>query len=63
MRWWLCLPEWPPIDYDYEAELKKLGYRLVENSRFRMEENLVNGLFKATPLEGYIGVFRSKQVS
>jgi hypothetical protein len=37
VRWWYCLPEWPPADFDYEAELKKQGYRLVDNSRFRME--------------------------
>jgi hypothetical protein len=27
-----------------------------------MEENLVNGLIKATHVDGYIGVFRTKQV-
>jgi len=26
-----------------------------------MEENLVNGLFKATPIEGYVGVYKTKQ--
>lgn len=62
VRWWYCLPEWPPADYPYEEELRKLGYRLVEQNRFRMEENLVNGLLKATPVDGYVGVFRTKQV-
>lgn len=62
VRWWYCLPEWPPVNYPYEEELKKLGYRLVDQSRFRMEENLVNGLLKATTVDGYVGVFRTKQV-
>jgi hypothetical protein len=62
IRWWYCLPEWPPENYPYEEELKKLGYRLVDQSRFRMEENLVNGLLKATHVDGYVGVFRTKQV-
>jgi hypothetical protein len=62
VRWWYCLPPWPPADYDYESLLKKNGYRLVEPARFRMEENNVNGFLKATPLEGYVGVFRTKVV-
>jgi hypothetical protein len=36
-RWWYCFPEWPPADFDYEAALNKLGYRLVDSERFRME--------------------------
>jgi hypothetical protein len=62
VRWWYCLPEWPSENYPYEDELRKLGYRLVDQNRFRMEENLVNGLLKATSIDGYVGVFRAKQV-
>lgn len=56
------MPDWPAQNYPYEEELKKLGYRLVDQNRFRMEENLVNGLLKATTVDGYVGVFRTKQV-
>ena len=37
VRWWYCLEEWPPTNFNYEAALKEQGYRLVENNRFRME--------------------------
>ena len=36
IRWWYCLPEWPPADFDYVEALKKQGYRLVDNSQFRI---------------------------
>lgn len=29
VRWSYALPEWPPVDYDYEGELKKRGYRYI----------------------------------
>ena len=29
VRWNYGLSEWPPLDYDYENELKKKGYRMV----------------------------------
>ena len=63
IRWWYCLPEWPPADYPYERELNKLGYRVVDASRFRMEENLLNGLYKVMPVDGYVGMYKSKVVS
>ena len=63
IRWWYCLPEWPPADFSYEEELRKQGYRLVDQHRFRMEENLVNGLLKASPIDGYVGVYRTKLVN
>jgi hypothetical protein len=28
-----------------------------------MEENLVNGFLKATQIDGYVGVFKTKQVN
>ena len=29
VRWWYCLPEWPPTNFNYEAALNKQGYRLL----------------------------------
>lgn len=63
IRWWYCLPEWPPADFDYEAALNKQGYRLVGNDKFRIEENLVDGLLKATPIDGYVGIYKTKTVT
>ena len=62
MRWWYCLPEWPPADFDYEGALHRLKYRLVDGNKFRIEENEVNGLQKATPIEGYLGLYKTKNV-
>ena len=39
-----------------------MGYRLISQNRFKMEENSVNGLLKVTEIDGFAGVFRSKQV-
>ena len=63
VRWWYCLPEWPPADYDYEPALRKLGCRLVDPARFRVETDLVNGLYKAAQIDGYPGYFKTKTVT
>ena len=62
VRWWYCLPEWPPSDFNYELALKQQGYRLVNPEQFRVEDNMINGLVKATPIDGYIGIYKTKQV-
>jgi hypothetical protein len=62
VRWWYCLPAWPPENYSYEMDLRRLGYRLVETSRFRMEENEVNGFLKVMAVNGFPGIFKSKKV-
>jgi hypothetical protein len=34
-RWWYCLPDWPPKDFDFNAELTKNKLKLVEISKWR----------------------------
>lgn len=46
IRWHYGLPEWPPLDYDYEGELRKRGYRAVEFSKFKFVDEVVDGLVK-----------------
>ena len=62
VRWWYCLPEWPPVDYDYDGALKSKGYRMVQASKFKLQENVVGGLTKVTPVDGYTGMYKSKSV-
>jgi hypothetical protein len=56
------LPEWPPADFDYNAKLKELGYRVLDAEKFKLEENLVNGLSKCVGVDGYKGVYKTKTV-
>lgn len=62
MRWYYALPEWPPVDYDYDAELKKRGYRNVDFAKFKFVDDVVDGLTKVHELDGYRGVYRGKKV-
>ena len=62
VRWWYALPEWPPADFDYNGKLKELGYRVLDVEKFKLEEDIVNGLQKCMPVEGYTGVYKSKTV-
>ena len=39
-RWWYALPQWPPEDYDYQSELSKRGFELVEANRIREPADL-----------------------
>jgi len=57
------LPEWPPVDFDYEAKLKELGYRVLDAEKFKLEPEIVNGLQKVTVVDGYLGVYKSKTVT
>ena len=43
-RWWYCMEEWPPIDYDYKEKLKENGFRSVEFSTWKTQpEKDANG--------------------
>lgn len=46
VRWNYALPEWPPLDYNYQAQLKKKGYRPVEFAKFKFVDDVVDGLVK-----------------
>jgi len=36
-RWWYCMEDWPPQNYDYKQELNKKGYREVESVSWKKE--------------------------
>ena len=36
-RWWYALPAWPPADFDYNTELAKRNFELVEPNKLREE--------------------------
>lgn len=36
-RWWYALPAWPPADFDYNTELVKRNFELVEPNKLREE--------------------------
>lgn len=61
-RWWYCMDDYPPLDYDYEAQLSTLGYRSVPVERFSREQELdSDGKAKVYAVPGYLGLFRNSQ--
>ena len=59
-RWWYALPAWPPINYDYDSALKKVGMRRVDPNEFRMapEYDHISKLKKVYPIDYFDGIFR-----
>jgi hypothetical protein len=42
-RWWYCLGEWPPSDYEYVAHLTRHELRRVDAHKFKSEPEYENG--------------------
>jgi hypothetical protein len=62
-RWWYCMPEWPPKDFDYVRALKDKKYRKVELLRFKLESQFdKDGLEKVFELAGFPGCFKTVKV-
>jgi hypothetical protein len=62
VRWWYALPSpWPPVDYDYSTKLREHGLRRVDQSRFKSEPEVVDGLRKVYEIESYAGLFKDMQ--
>lgn len=61
VRWWYCMDEWPPKDYDYNHILKKHGYREVPIARWEEEEEKDCGLRKVYQLIQFPGIFRDSK--
>lgn len=36
-RWWYCMPEWPPKDYNYNKKLEENKMRLVDLKNWKFE--------------------------
>ena len=37
-RWWYALEEWPPANFNYDVMLKSVGFREVEHTKFKSEQ-------------------------
>jgi len=61
VRWWYCMDDWPPKDYDYNHILKKHGYREVPIARWEEEEEKDRGLRKVYQLGQFPGIFRDSK--
>jgi hypothetical protein len=58
-RWWYVLPDWPPVDFDYDARMKVDKLRLVPLDRWEDEADVdSNGFMKCYALTQYKGLFR-----
>ncbi|CAI2362822.1 unnamed protein product [Moneuplotes crassus] len=61
-RWWYVLPDWPPADHDYSDGLSKRKLRKVDDSRFKLEQEIdENGLQKVQEIECYPGCFQDSK--
>jgi hypothetical protein len=59
-RWWYVLPEWPPANFDYKAELDNRKLRLIESlDDWENAEDVDNkGFTKCYKLSQFVGVYR-----
>ena len=63
-RWWYCMPDWPPINYDYTDVLKSKNLRLVELNNWKLEAAVDReGREKVFELAGFKGVFKNAKVN
>lgn len=61
-RWWYCMPEWPPADFDYSVELDKRKLRRIDFKYWRIERDVdERGYKKVYEIPSYPGVFKNAQ--
>jgi len=60
-RWWYCMEEWPPKDYDYTKLLTEKSLRKVEAKSWKIEPEEKNGLHKAFEVHSYPGLFKNSK--
>jgi len=61
-RWWYCMPEWPPANFDYSAELEKRKLRKIDFKYWRIERDVdERGYKKVYEIPSYPGVFKNAQ--
>ncbi|EER11648.1 uncharacterized apicomplexan-specific serine rich low complexity protein, putative [Perkinsus marinus ATCC 50983] len=59
-RWWYAMPPWPPLDYDYEKELNRRGFRIVTLQDWEEEADLdKEGRAKVYALSQFPGIYRA----
>ena len=57
VRWWYCMEDWPPVNYDYNPLLSEQKLRVVKDN-FNQEPELdLNGFQKVKELPGFPGMF------
>lgn len=39
-RWWYCMEDWPPVNYDYTPKLREHNLRAVDFSKWKSEPEL-----------------------
>ncbi|PHJ16571.1 unchacterized apicomplexan-specific serine rich low complexity protein [Cystoisospora suis] len=58
-RWWYVMPEWPPPDFNYEAELRKRRLKLVTLEEYEdLDDVDEQGFTKVYQISAFPGVFR-----
>eukprot|EP00920_Eleutheroschizon_duboscqi_P032638 GHVT01078700.1.p1 GENE.GHVT01078700.1~~GHVT01078700.1.p1 ORF type:complete len:437 (+),score=146.66 GHVT01078700.1:1335-2645(+) len=61
-RWWFVLPPWPPIGFDYKAELENRKLKQVTLEEYEdMDDVDKNGYTKVYQISAVPGVFRDPQ--
>lgn len=64
-RWWYAFPVWPPVEYDYDSQLKKVGYRIVPIEKWGLQSPKVDaqtGLKRCYELGQFPGCYRSDDI-
>eukprot|EP01017_Pseudomicrothorax_dubius_P003342 TRINITY_DN10458_c0_g1_i1.p1 TRINITY_DN10458_c0_g1~~TRINITY_DN10458_c0_g1_i1.p1 ORF type:complete len:320 (-),score=50.92 TRINITY_DN10458_c0_g1_i1:84-1043(-) len=60
IRWWYCMPDWPPVDYDYGPSLKQRRLRKLDAVAFKHEPIYDHeGYEKVIELSAYRGLFKN----
>ncbi|UKK01263.2 hypothetical protein MACK_002076 [Theileria orientalis] len=58
-RWWYVFPDWPPQDFDFDAELEKRKFRAYKVEEFEEKDNIdKDGYTKVYQVTAFPGVYR-----
>ena len=58
-RWWYCMPDWPPADYDYSKILERQKLRVVTLDAWEEAPEIDSaGRIKCYALSQYKGLYR-----
>lgn len=57
-RWWYCMEDWPPKDYDYQSLLTQKKLRKVDK-HWKLQSEEVDGFTNVVEVASYRGIFKS----
>jgi len=61
-RWWYCVPDWPPVGYNYSNDLAEKQLRKVDQRYWRIEPEIdATGFRKVYEVPSFPGVFRTSK--